>query len=670
MDNESVINTWKEYFLAHWDTKCSEVFRTKKKCLVIPFIGSPNAVANYDLSLSEVLLDESEECLKAAEVAFEQIYGRITDFKIRISSPINSMRVRVRDIRTKHLNKLIAVEGLIRQITDVKPMVTLLRFECPNCGSPINVLQLEPKMKEPDRCGCGRRGKMKLMSKDMIDCQRLKLEESLDVLEGNEQPRELNVFLTNDLTSPELDKKHTPGTKVLVVGVLKDYPIYSKGGQTTERELVLEANYIEAMVEEYEDITITADQENQIRDMAKDPEVFNRLVKSYAPEIQGYDEVKLAILLQMFGGVKKVDKNGKHNRRGDFHILIIGDPSTGKTVMVRYALKIIPKGRYCAGPGSSGRGLTASVNKDEFLGGWTVQAGALVLAHKGMLVVDEIDKMTDEDRELMHEALEQQTVSVDRASIHVTLNSQTALLAAGNPKKSRFSSYSSIAEQINLPDSLISRFDLIFALRDLPNPEKDSDILDKILEVHCGCETVDPPIDNVLLKKYIAFAKQNIHPKLTPEAQERIKEIYLEMRAKNRNTINEKMIAITPRQAEGIIRLSEASAKVRLSNIVTVDDVDRAGSVMIYSLKQIAFNEEAGTFDIDVRESKVTSTTRMKLDIIEQSFKDTDELTYEQLYEKTRARGIEDCEVDAMIEKLKHQGFIYEPRPGTFKRIS
>ena len=262
------------------------------------------------------------------------------------------------------------------------------------------------------------------------------------------------------------------------------------------------------------------------------------------------------------GGVKKTSEDGD-SRRGDIHILLIGDPGSGKSQLIRRMSIVAPKSRFVSGKGASSAGLTASVVKDEFLRGWALEAGALVLANKGLAAIDEMDKMSDEDTSAMHEALEQQSVTISKANIQATLRCETTVLAAANPKFGRFDPYELIAKQIQMPATLINRFDLIFPVRDVPNPSNDELMADFILNLHRGAnKQKEAPITTEMLRKYIAYAKQNVFPELTDDALAEIRRYYVQMR--NQGSEEGGAIPISARQLEGLVRLSEASARVRL----------------------------------------------------------------------------------------------------------
>jgi len=377
-------------------------------------------------------------------------------------------------------------------------------------------------------------------------------------------------------------------------------------------EILLESNYTESIEREYEDIEVTEEDVRQIELLAKDPEIYDKLIRSMSPSIRGKNKIKEAMVLQMFGGVRKERKDGTKSR-GDIHILLIGDPGTGKSQLVKSMAAIAPKARFVSGKGATGAGLTATVVKDEILKGWALEAGALVLANRGILCIDEIDKMSTEDRAAMHEALEQQTISISKANIQATLIARTTVLAAANPKFGRFDPYQSIAQQIDLPPTLINRFDVIFTLRDIPNRDKDERIARHILLEHQkqGSEMI---IEKGIFQKYVAYAKQRIKPFLSQEAVEEIKKFYVELRNVPISSESAmRPIPISARQLQALIRMAEASAKLRLDEKVTIEDAKKAIELVKYYLMQVGYDYETKTFDIDKISSRFSSSQRGKV---------------------------------------------------------
>jgi len=382
VDAQRQIEKFQEFFNSVYEKDISEFLRRGLRSIVVDF----RELAKFDIELSEELLEDPEETIKAAELALQNFdVPAELNFRVRFVNLNESQGLKIRNIRGNHIKKFFAIEGIVRQASDVRPQVVSAKFECPSCGNNITILQLESSFREPSRCSCGRKGRFRLITKELVDSQRLVIEEAPEALEGGEQPKRLNVFLREDLVEPRMERKTTPGAKIRVIGIVKEVPIPSKsGGQSTLYDLALEANYIEPIEETYEDIDITTEDEKAIKELAKDPKIYEKLIGSIAPSIYGHENIKGALVLQLMGGIKKT-KNDGTTTRGDVHILLVGDPGAAKSSMLTFIAKAAPKARYVAGRSVTGAGITASVVKDEFLKGWALEAGAIVLANKGIL---------------------------------------------------------------------------------------------------------------------------------------------------------------------------------------------------------------------------------------------------------------------------------------------
>ncbi len=340
------------------------------------------------------------------------------------------------------------------------------------------------------------------------------------------------------------------------------------------------------------------------------------------------------------------------------------------THLLKLVSSMVPRGRYVSGSGVSGAGLTATVVKNEAIGGWVLEAGALILCNKGLIAIDEFDKMSKDDQIAMHEATSIETVSIAKASIVATLPAETAVLAGANPQYGRFDPYKSVAEQIQIPETLLSRFDLKFALQDRPDKTTDSELADHIIMTRRSPQTVEPVIGRNLLRKYIAYGKQIKDMELTEEAALALKDFYVDMR--NRNATSESSsVSITLRQYEALIRLAEASAKIRLDVKVLMEDADRAIRLMKYSLTQLGYDYETGRIDIDRVEGGMPASKRRKIslvmEIIDALQKESKEIAIEDIRAEAENRGIEG--VDEVIERLRREGTIFEPRSGFVRKV-
>jgi len=666
VDQEELKQEARNFFDSYKKEVVGRAAREENKVIHVNF----EEVNAFSPMITESLMNYPEETIMLMELAVDEA-EIVKNARVRFMSLPDSHSEKIRNLRAKHLNKFIQIEGIIRQATEVRPQVVNAKFECPTCGTVISILQIESKFREPRRCSCGRRGGFKLLSKDMVDAQRIVIEEAPDDLSGGEQPRRISVFLKEDLVEPRMEEKTTPGARVRVVGTLKEVVKHSQQGtQLTRYDIAIEANNVIPMEESYEDVVIDEEDETQIRELSQDPKLFEKMANSIAPSIYGHKEVKSSLVLQLLGGVKKIMNDGTQ-KRGDIHILLVGDPGVAKSVILTFIANAAPKGRYVAGRGASGAGITATVVKDEFLKGWSLEAGAIVLAHRGILCLDEMDKMEAQDTSAMHEAMEQQCVTISKATIQAKLRAETSILAAANPKFGRFDSFQTVAAQIDLPPALINRFDIIFILKDMPDRGRDEAIASHVLMESKEHKERELTIERDLFRKYIAYARQRVKPQLTDEAIDEIKKFYVDLR--NMSTgggsdNSQKPLPISARQLEGLMRLSEASAKLRLSEKVTRDDAKRAIELMRYYLMKVGYDYETNTFDIDRIATGVSTSQRSKVLGVKEALSKLESrlgklIPIEEL-KKEMVGKMDDKEIEDALERLTRMGDVFHPRKG------
>jgi len=665
--NEELIIEAKNFFESY-KKELGESLKKADNVIYLDFIK----LTEFSNKLADEILSNPEETIGLIELAVEES-GLVKNARVRLKNLPKIQEMKIRNIRSKHLNELIVIEGIIRQASDVLPQVVNAKFECPSCGTIISVLQIEKKFREPARCSCGRRGGFKLLSKEMVDTQRLVIEESPESLLGGEQPKRIDTFVKEDLVEPRMEEKTTPGARIKIIGVLKEVPVpLSTGGLSTRFALAIEVNNIIPLEETFEELDINDEDERQILELSEDPEIFEKLARSITPSVWGYEEIKRSLVLQLFSGVQKVYADGQKSR-GDIHILLIGDPGVAKSVTLGFMANISPKGRYVVGKSASGAGLTATVVRDEYLRGWSLEAGAMVLSNKGLVCIDELEKMDPSDRSAMHEAMEQQTVTISKANVQATLKSETSVLAAANPKFGRFDPYQSIAQQIDLPPTLINRFDVIFTLRDLPDKEKDSRIASHVLSEHRKQgETMLIPRE--IFRKYIAYSKQRIKPQLSDEAVAEIKKFYVDLRNKPVSSDSAtRPIPISARQLQALIRLSEASAKVKLKEIVTKEDAQIAIGIIKYYLTQVGYDYESKTFDIDKITLGRTASQRNKVFIVRDLITELEDkmgklIPIEEI-EKEIGDKLTKTELEDAITELVKNSIIFKPRRGYVQKM-
>ncbi len=637
---------------------------TNGKSVIIDF----KELDKYDPDLAEDLLEKPQEIMKEFNEGVKE-FGLEVEVELQFKNLPKSQDIRIRNLRTRHMDKFMCIEGMVKVASEVKPRIYETLHECQECGEKFSLEQRGSTVVKPYLCPtCKRRTSFKLLEKKMYDSRWVTIQEPFEITEG-EKPGEIKIFLKKDLTTPDMQRKTDPGNRIILNGVLKELSRQVRGIESTQTDIYLEANYIELTEQELEEINISKEDEQKILELSKRKDIFDKLVDSLAPSIYGNREIKEAILLQIFGGTHADLPDGSHIR-GDIHLLIVGDPATAKSQLLKLVSKFIPRSKYVSGKGVTGAGLISTVRKDEFTGGWVLEAGALVLCNKGLLAIDEFEKMDKEDMVAMHEALEQGTVSIAKATIIATLPAQTSVLAGANPKLGRFDVYTPIAEQIMIPPTLLSRFDLKFALRDVPDVEADKKLLDHVLKARIDISSIEPEIPHTLIKKYIAYSKQHVKDViLNKDTLKVFKDFFIDMRSKF--TEEDRIVPITFRQFEALIRLAQSSAKVNLRTETIKEDADRAIRIMQVSLRQLGFDAETNKLDIDRMESSVAGTQRSKirilLDIIDKLEKDSKEVSMEDVEALAEEEGL--GEVKDMVQKLEREGVLYKPKPGFIKKV-
>ena len=868
--DEDLLARWEEFFeVTDYRVKLIEVADQypEQRSVYIAY----DQLDLFDPDMADYVLQHPVRALHFGKQAMKKLLppgrGKV-EIQLRMKGLPKDSKVEIRKIRSEHLGRLIAVEGLVRKATEVRPKITDALFQCARCGMVIKEPQEGMYFKEPMECykeqnGCGRTAsstKFKLLSEDSryIDTQKVEIQENPEGLRGGAQPERLTGYIEDDLAGFV-----SPGDRLTMNGILRSV---QKGAvqKSTLFDINLDVLSVELKTQEYEEVSISEEDELEILRQARDPTLFKKIIASISPTIYGYDREKEAIALQLFGGVHKSLDDGT-KIRGDIHILLVGDPGVAKCVtgdtkvlisdqteveigkivdeaiakgpvekvddgvwapldlalftfshrgaidfgkavrawkrtsppkmllittrsgkkltvtpthplfvqngpyiqfraahllyagqnvavatcagrtgydetcgfqrgldwdqivskeevpaqeefvydlevegthnfitngiishnsqILRYMADLAPRGIYASGKSSSAAGLTAAAVKDEFgEGRWTLEAGALVLADQGLCAVDELDKMDDQDRSSMHEAMESQSISVAKAGITARLQCRCSILGAANPKYGRFEESQFISDQIDLPPALMSRFDLIFAMTDKPDSDKDAKITSHILKVHRRGEILrnedlsdlpgmdieammqdsnmlEPTFQKEFLRKYVAYSKRVI-PILTDEAVKLISDNYLNIRKMGEG--ESKSVPITARQLEAYVRLAEASARARLSRVVTLDDARRSVAIVEYYLRKIA--GEAGKLDIDIIATGTSRSQReqiVSIRAIIQENADRDKgISIDQLISLAEQENIPEERVRTLIKRLYESGEIFMPTVGYYKLAS
>ncbi len=630
----------------------------------------------YDQKLAESLLEKPDEYLQHANNAGYAQLGiedrEYAEKQEKITVRIVQLlgREQLRKLGSKQMGKLVMIEAIVVRATPVRPMVMQAAFKCKRCGTISKTEQSGQFLKAPTVCmspDCGKDGPFEFMQDEsaFIDSQDLRLQERPEDLPPGQLPRTLAVKLVGS----EVVDVARPGDHVSIVGIVHAFAPSRPGiGKLRTFILQLDANSIEVMGKEPETTVISKEEEEKILDLSKDPSIHKKLTSSIAPSIFGYEHIKEAILYLLCGGVSKSLPDV--NVRGEMNALLIGDPGTAKSQLLQYVARIAPRGLYTSGRGTTAAGLTAAVIREKG-GSMSLEAGALVLADKGIACIDEMDKMRPEDRVAIHEAMEQHTVSVAKGGIVATLNARTAVLAAANPALGRYEPHRTVAENISLPVTILSRFDIIFVLRDVPNKDADSKMSQHILEIHQrGVTPTQAPIDAEILRKYISYSK-SIAPELSNDALNKLREFYLAMRSASESEGSP--VAITARQLESLVRVAEARARAALRKHVTGEDAEAAISIMKRSLEEVGIDMSSYKMDIDLIMTGRPKSVRDKLQVVLSAVVEMERETgtvekdalVSMLEEKHKLSW---SEIERMIGQLLREGTLYEPGEGRLKK--
>ncbi|KAK9362653.1 MCM2/3/5 family-domain-containing protein [Lipomyces starkeyi] len=580
--------------------------------------------------LARFLLFAPAEMLKIFDVVAMEVtelhypdYSRIhLEIHVRISDVPNVRPLR--ELREVHLNNLVCVTGVVTRRTGVFPQLKYVKFNCTKC----NVV-LGPFFQESDTevkvsfChNCQAKTGFTINTDKTVyrNYQKITLQESPGTVPAGRLPRHREVIFLWDLIDSA-----KPGDEIEVTGIYKntyDGQLNAKNGFPVFATII-EANLVQRRDARGDGKMWTEEDELVIRQLSRQPNIADKIIASIAPSIYGHEDIKTAIACSLFGGVPK-DINGKHSIRGDINVLLLGDPGTAKSQFLKYAEKTAHRAVFATGQGASAVGLTASVRRDPITNEWTLEGGALVLADKGVCLIDEFDKMNDQDRTSIHEAMEQQSISISKAGIVTTLQARCAIIAAANPNGGRYNSTVPFGQNVNLTEPILSRFDVLCVVRDLVDSETDGRLAKFVIESHGRShpgnddeydEDVDEDMENTtslaqndtsntgesdglnqspqkrqkesiapiqqdLLAKYIHYAKDRVRPKLHYLDEDKISKLYADMR---RESLATGSYPITVRHLESILRLSESFAKMRLSEYVSAYDIDRAIRVTIQS---------------------------------------------------------------------------------------
>ena len=619
----------------------------------------------FGRAIKEIL---NERFPKYAKKIEHEIRARIANYPVQRS---------LRQINAEIIGKMTSVSGMVLRASEVKPLAKELVFLCPVGHRTDVILEKGLTIMTPVQCSnekCTHRElALEPQSSRFIDVQFVRLQELPEDLPPGQLPHYLDITVKQDLVDDA-----RPGDRVALTGIVRIEQEKMTGVSKNNSPLYrlrLDGNNVEFLggrasktSRRIQREEISPEEEKTIKSLSKSPDIYDRIIDSFAPHITGHRIIKESILLLMAGSTQRELQDGS-KIRGDINIFLVGDPGTAKSEMLKFCARIAPRGLYTSGRGSTAAGLTAAVVRD-VNGIFMLEAGATVLGDQGLVCIDEFDKMKDEDRSALHEVMEQQTASIAKGGIVATLNARTSILAAANPMYGKYDPFKNITENVNLPIPLLTRFDLIFVVRDKPSKERDEKIAKHIINLHTP-QGIDNRslVDSDTLTKYVSYAKR-VDPILTKEAEDKILAYYLKMR----NVESEEMITVTPRQLEGLIRLATARARLLLKTKVEEEDAQRAIELLQNMFEDAGIDVNTGKVDLGVLQGRPRSeVSKMQLfmDVLkglegEPKKSVPEELLYEEL---VKTEKFTDEEAKNIVRKMTRESAIYESKPGHYNTV-
>jgi replicative DNA helicase Mcm len=702
---------WKTFFL---EAKETEIFTLLSKQSLTPTLSIPfHELQAFDPDFAEDILQFPRQILNTGKDTLREICrerGEDLDVILRVGELPRDSRRAIREIGSSDIEKLRSSDVQVIKISEIKPRMHIAAFQCEACGVTQEIIQNnERELIEPIRClptdqgGCGEnagrggatRFNLVFNVSRLINNQWIEIQELPESVESGAQPGRAKVLLEGDLVN-----KHLPGQRIVANMIPVVYSEVIKNKKTPMFDIIYHLISSEHESVPFTEIKITDEEQEEILAISQREDLLRLMQNSIAPSIFStgvMNFVKRSLALQLFGGVSRKNSDGTRTR-GDIHILIMGDPGVAKSQLLTYVSELSPRGKFASGGGVSGAGLTAAAVRDTFADGrFSLEAGVLPLSDRGLAAIDEFDKISDDDRKVMHPAMEQQRIDISKGGITASLPSRCAIIAAANPKDGRFSNRAANTSVIRsfketgLEAPLASRFDIIWMMRDEVKAENDEMIAKHILrsrtrgvpealiDEFVAMDPVEEDKEQIIkegvdgtehlsqsfLRKYIAFAKRNYHPNIDKDVMALILEYYVQERQSyGREDTDEggesNVVPITARALEALIRLTEAHARMFLREDATAEDAKVALAVFKHWREESGIEDESEFSGTSVKQRNISVIVK---NIIRDICTENGNIaTISAIYNRALAKKIDESTVDRIIQQMRTSGILFQPK--------
>lgn len=667
MDAPEQIKKFTDFINQNYLDILLENVRKKSNYLEIDY----QKLAQFDPILADILLEQPLEVIKAAEIAIEQIDfdHEVTHFQVLFKNLPQSSNIPLSEI-SDQLEKFLTFEGYIMKPSDIFLKATSARFECPACGTIIRVLMDGRSWKSPTRCGCGRKGKFNELGKDLVKFRRVEIQEPMDdIPDTARKPTRKKVYFANNLIRKELNNQFQPGQRVRIHGFLELENIHLQGTkQSNEFRTNIIANNIIPVQNSWGSIKLTPLIKKHVREMAKNDKLLSEFAQSLAPSFEGYELVRKSLILHHIGSKRIFDKNDNLEERATIHILMTGNPGTGKSILQKKTLKIAPLWHWTQGAGLTKAGFVAAVIRDEY-GSYTLEVGPFVMAHKGSCGLDEMEKMNKGDYGMLNNGMNDEKTKITKANIDQWLKTETSLISTSNPLHKKFVDSEPIMSQLKpIPKDLLDRFDVIWAMREKIDQDKFEE---KYMSRHTDGQSIEQIWTNKQMQNYIVYARQ-LNPMLPKDISKYFSEKFKKfMGNTSDNEQSHRLRGNIFRWIYAHCRFISVGQEDKKNDIeVTKKSVDFGFILMKASFKMLDLIDEKGFNkyeDLEQIPSKKEVSKYYSLKELIKTLSETynNSIPIERIIEEAMIKcQMSETEVEISVEKLKRAGDLFEPRRG------